>query len=301
MSTPGGAGKGVGRVAAVALLVVAVVAAAVWLQTVLTLRAGSTASTKISVAVVQLNTLLADFKGDPADARTVLAGIDTVEAAFSTARATSQVVARGPLPVGSASRVAYAAALEAYVDEGEAYLADITLTAETIANRGVVIQELSDGFGVLDELGKPGITAADVDRVISDVQATVGATLGGLESIESTGLSVYSSAPLVARLNSISAQLQLIRASLAASDSTGFAASTAAFGELLKADWQALFFAADTAGVERLAADVRAFGDHQESVLAARSELVAVRNAAGLLAVLAAAVGALAAAAAWLR
>lgn len=287
--------------AAVVLLVVAVTSAAVWLQTVLTLRAGSSANTKISVAVVGLNHLLADFKGDPEDARAVLAGADEVRTALEESRSHARAVGRAPLPIGVGERKAYAAALEAYVDEADGYLDDVTRAADTIVNRGAIIEDLSNGFGVLDELTAPDPTAADVDRVIANVQVTVAGTLESLASVEATGLSVYSSTPLEERLSAIAGQLALVRSTLAASDGAGFAASTAAFAELLKADWQALFFAADTAGVERLAADVRAFGDRRDAITAARAGLIAVRNAAGVLAVLAAAVGGLAAAAAWLR
>ncbi|MHB1137035.1 MAG: hypothetical protein ACYCXR_07690 [Coriobacteriia bacterium] len=289
------------RAVAVTLLVVAFYCAAEWVQMGWTLEAGARAEAQLDAATSDLNAALAEFRGDPEDARAVLSVIELNGVDLRAATTDVAKIEDAILPIGSDGRSEYAAALTARIEAQEGYMADLSSSASKIIGRGDIIQRLSDGFGVLDELSAPELDAEKVGAVMDDVQSAVDEALEGLRSMDATGVAAYSSGPLVERLTAVSREVSGTRTALGEQDAEGFAAATAAFAELLKADWQALFFAADTAGIERLAGSVSGISELQEEAVRTRGQIATLRDSMGLAALLSAAVGALLAAMVWLR
>jgi hypothetical protein len=289
------------RVVALTLLVVSFYCAAEWVQMGQTLGAGARVETHLDTTTSDLNAALGEFRGDPEDAQALLSALELTGVDLRAAAADVAKIDDAVLPAGRAGRSRYAAAIMARIEAQEGYMADLSSSASKIIGRGDIIQELSDGFGVLDELSAPDLDAAKVQAVMDDVQSAVDEALAGLRSMDATGVAAYSSEPLVERLTAVSREVSATRTALKEQDAEGFAAATAAFAELLKADWQALFFAADTAGIERLAESVSGISGLQEEAAAARGDIAALRDSMGLAALLCAAVGALLAAMVWLR
>lgn len=289
------------RAAAVMLLVVAFYCAAEWVQMGRTLEVGAHVETQLDLATHDLNAALVEFRGDPEDAKALLSALELNDVDLRAAAVEVAKIENAVLPAGGADRAEYAGALTARINEQEDYMADLSSSASKIIGRGDIIQRLSEGLGVLDELSAPELDVEKVQAVMGDVQSAVDEALDGLHSIDTTGAAAYSSGPLVERLSAVSREVSSTRAALGEQDTQGFAAATAAFAELLKADWQALFFAADTAGVERLAEDVSRISELQEEAAKASGDIAALRDSMGLAALLSVVVGALLAAMVWLR
>lgn len=289
------------RIVAVLLVLAAVGFGMSWLQMNRTLERGRAMEQSLGATVVTLNGYLSEFRGETAAAADLIPKLAEGEAELAALR---DEIERLPLPLipGPSGRGAgYRDALESYTHDVAGYYAHLSSVATVVVDRGDIVERLAGGFGVLDDLAQPDVSVDDVTRVMADIRRTVDATIAALESLDTTTTGVYSSEPLRARLASILTIIAAIDESLASEDAESFRQSTAAFGQVLQADWQALFFAADEAGIQQLATRIETLTESRAAVESASTSLAAARRAAGVAAFVLAVIGALTAAVAWLR
>lgn len=269
------------RIVILALVLATLYCAVVWLQSGQTLSEGTAVERAVNKVTVDLNTSVAQLTGETAKVTSVSEGLTAAEEGLATVTRSAESLYYPLLPGGAGARRAYSRALLRYIDETGLYVTDLRSVADKITRRAVVVDKLSKGFGGLAALSSPELSTAQAGEILAGVQVVVDGALAETESLETTGVSAYSSDAFVERLQSVSAELATMRSSLDTQDVAAFADSTTRFTELMNADWQQLFFVANEEGVQQLSDRVATFDALKQQVTEARSLVASVQDSYG--------------------
>lgn len=269
------------RIVILALVLATLYSAMVWLQSGQTLSEGTAVERGVNRVTVDLNANVAQLTGETAKVTSVAQGLTDAEEGLATVTRSAESLYYPLLPGGAGARRAYSQAILRYIDEAGLYVADLRSVADKITRRAVVVDNLSKGFGGLAALSSPDLSTEQASEILAGVQVVVDDALAETESLETTGVSAYSSDAFIARLQSLSSQLATMRSSLDTQDVAAFADSTTRFTELMNADWQQLFFIANEAGVRQLSDRVGTFDALKQEVTEARALVASVQDSYG--------------------
>ncbi len=289
------------RAVAIASAIVAAYCVLSWWQSALVLADGTMLENGAGATVASLNADIEGFRGDPSSAGTLTTSLEGVRSQLDgqlSAVATSRSMY---LPPAGRVQHEYEDNLKEYIHSIEVYYDDLLMEAEFVIERARVVADLGEGLDVLQGLSAPDVTKEEIDRILEGAGKTVDQAATRLESLTASVTVVYSSQDLLERLDIVSGALASIQDGLEREDADGVTASVQRFSDALGADWSSLFFAADEAGLERMASASDELAAQRTEVSEARADLASARNAAGFAALAFALIAALSGAAAWAR
>lgn len=277
-----------------ALLLSAAVLAVVWAQMGRALEVGQTVLDRTDAVTATLNEDIAAFKGTAATAKKIQPRLKAGQQVLN-----EQV---GPIDrmVGIGPIVVYRERLRSYVTSASDYYDDVLSTATFVADRSQVVQEIGRAFEALSQAAT-ATTSADVIAKADEAAQAAGAAVSRLQSMSASSTAAYVNTALIAHLGELRAALAELAAGLTRQNASAIRRSGARLGQLLKADWESLFYEADASTIARFKAQAADLQGQRQEIMASRLKLEQQRPLLGVSVVVLLLVSALIAAAVWLR
>ncbi len=257
----------------VAILVCALALAGLGVASAITRSALDDIETAAAAEINGANATIASFRGDPGSADDAAEALEAHAAQLRSHADEAAAIRPLPGPPGEAAR-RYRDELVAFLAGAAEYDERLATIAGRIITRADAMERLAEGLGVLDELAAPDLPAEEVTRVLGEVSSVASGTASEIRAMDAqTTLDAYSSDSLLERLDAIARYAGGMEAAIAAKDAVAFREASAAFGALLQADWRALFFEADAAGIAEVEATLTGLVERRSAVEDARATL----------------------------
>lgn len=217
-----------------------------------------------TAAIEQLNTVVAEFSGEPTSAVAAAEAFRGQADEFETMRAQ---LAEATVPAAAAE---YATALDETYAMYVSWCEELAKVADYIAQRGRILTALSDAITSFDARIREAASNEEVIAASVELQSTCDNALREIRSLDRPSLLSYSSAALEANVSDLSATTGRLAAGVESLDAASVSATASELRAILARDWALAVQESDLEGSERYTEAQVKLAEQEQRALEAR-------------------------------